>query len=309
VTPDGARTVRHPVRRSGRRPPAPLEALFAEHRYLSALLGVIESRVRAPHRLKNGDFYLLRDVVAYLTDYPEHVHHPTEDLIFERVLRVDPAVAQSVARLRAEHAAIARDARGAAQRLDAAIERGGEKALERALEACAGLAKRYREHIRIENAEVFPAAMSSLSPEDWAEIGAGYRAAEDPLFGKKVGSEHRRLYEFLLDPAGPGARTALDSTARVRERMLEGGEVLIEGFGAAADRCARLAAEISAHTRSAVSESLPPASLGSIVRLPGRYASGVGTALLGCSTDLLRIWARTARAVLNGAETERSDGR
>jgi hemerythrin-like domain-containing protein len=218
--------------------PRVLERLYAEHRYLSALLRVLEDKTGARARLKTGDYYLLRDIVGYVHDYPDHVHHPTEDLLFEQVLRKDPAQHQIVERLRRDHQQIQAETRQLLTRLDALIDRPNATRARVLWDACRSLARHQRAHMQLENREAFPAAIAVLSHADWQKIETRFLTAEDPLFGDVVSSRHRLLYEYLLDYAdGSDFWSAIARLFSV-DRLVRIGRILASG---AADGWQRLA--------------------------------------------------------------------
>jgi len=237
------------------RTPRVLERLYAEHRYLSALLRVLEDKTGARARLKTGDYYLLRDIVGYVRDYPDHVHHPTEDLLFERVLRKDPAQSRIVERLRRDHQAIQAETRQLLARLDELIEQPNPARAGEILQACRSLARHQRTHMQLENREAFPAAIATLSGADWQKIETRFLTAEDPLFGNVVSSRHRLLYEYLLDYADGGDFWSAIARLFSVDRLVRIGRILASG---AADRAgsSRAAVRGGRRVRAALSERI-----------------------------------------------------
>ena len=257
--------------------PAVMQRLFAEHRYISALVRVIEQKSEPAVRHKAADFYLLRDVIGYVHDYPDHVHHPTEDLVFECVLRRKPGLRRIVARLRAEHVKVIRETEALLARIDEVIERPDATRMRSVLRDCRKLARRQRAHIHLENHEAFPAAIATLTAADWTRIEARYLSAEDPLFGPNVSNTHRPLYEFLLDYAdgADGAQGIAELLSL--ERLARSSRVLVRGAGEGWQRLASLGDEISRQPWSA------------------DWLLRVGSSMGGCGGDLVKIWARTAQ--------------
>jgi hemerythrin-like domain-containing protein len=271
--------------------------LFAEHRYLGALAHMLETRSGVRSQIQIGDLYLLRDVVAYLHDYPDHVHHPTEELLFERLLCRKPALRRLVARLRRDHEVLAKETERLLARLDELIARPRSARTRQALAACRALAQRQRAHLQLENHEAFPAAIAALSRADWKRIEKRFLRAEDPLFGKTVSHRHRRLYEYLLDFADDNdrARWLHALLANLRSR----GASLSAGAAEWWTRVAELGESITAETRSTVSLGVRPMGLRGAASAPVRYWWRIGQSVSTCSVDLLRICAVTARRTLS----------
>lgn len=278
--------------------PPVLRCLFEEHRHLAALVGAIENKFRQGSRLETSDYYLLRDIVAYMHDYPDHVHHPTEDALFEKLLRRKPSMTGAVKRLRREHAAVGAETQRLLGLLDELIGKS-TPARERAIgPACTAYARHQREHMRLENQDLFPAAMNALTASDWQDIESYFAVAEDPLFGKLVGSRHRLLYEYLLDPASKNSATFIVSRLFSMERFLLLAEVLEKGMESGYARLRDLGDAVSGETREAVLTSLKPGSFGTVAALPFKYTLSLGKAVFDCSNDLIRIYSLAARDTL-----------
>ena len=61
--------------------------LHQDHRNIRVLLDLLAREIDAVDDASGGDFELMRDVMVYMTRYPDHTHHPKEDLMFERMRR------------------------------------------------------------------------------------------------------------------------------------------------------------------------------------------------------------------------------
>jgi hemerythrin-like domain-containing protein len=275
--------------------PRVLERLFAEHRYLSALARLLEAKSSQRVPLRVADYYLLRDVVGYMHDYPDHVHHPTEDLLFERVIQKRPSLKKIVKRLRRDHEEGATETQQLLCQLDELINRPDAELSRVVVNGCKVMARRQRSHMRLENQEAFPAAIATLSEADWQKIETHFLTAEDPLFGKTVSSRHRLLYEYLLDFADGGDHKSAIAQLFSLERFVQTGEVLAKGAGEGWTCLARLRDAVAAETLSALRQRR---RLPATVQLPTKYLLSVGRSLSDCGADLVKIWAATARGAL-----------
>jgi hemerythrin-like domain-containing protein len=278
------------------RAPRVLQRLYGEHRYISALIRVLEEKTRPRVRLKTGDYYLLRDIVGYVHDYPGHVHHPTEDLLFERVLLKDPTLQEIVERLRLDHRDLQAETQQLLGRFDDLLDAGPGEARARGVpEACRSLARHQRAHMDLENREAFPAANAVLSGADWEEIETCFLTAEDPLFGKTVRGRHRLLYEYLLDFTEGGDREGIITALFSVDRLVQAGDVIVKGAEDGWNRLADLRDALATDSRSACRRPQRPAAT---VLIPAKLLFGVGRSMADCSADLLKIWAATARDTL-----------
>ena len=275
--------------------PEVLRCLFEEHRHLAALIQALESKATQSENLHAGDYFLMHDIVAYMHDYPEHVHHPTENRLFETLLRRVPSRKKAVKRLRNDHEAVARETQDLLDLLDEAIDEATEEREQDIRQACEAFVSHQRAHMQFENQEMFPAAIDSLSSADWKQIESHFAAVDDPLFGQVVGNRHRLLYEYLMSPAARVSEKFTGSRLFSLERLIMTVDALEEGTVSWCSRIKDLGEDVSEETRGVVTKSLRPESLGSAIVLPINYAAFLGKSLFDCSGDLLRIYSTTVK--------------
>ena len=139
----------------------------------------LESASDAP-----GDVGLMRDIMTYMTRFPDHTHHPMEDLMFERMRTcgLAPQTEHTIAQLLREHASLAMT--GEALRL--ALLRFEDRARS-GRPALVAMGRDYVEflrfHARLEERTVFVEAESRLGDADWTEIEQAFEERTDPVFG------------------------------------------------------------------------------------------------------------------------------
>lgn len=189
-----------------------VSVIKAEHRSLAAvlhgLMAVVDDLLNHGGR---ADFRVLHAMLDYIDRYPDRFHHPKEDQYLFRLLRLRaPDAAGLLDSLEAEHRkniALMGDLRRAVLRFEDAP---GDRVRLTTLQT---LIRQYAEfhwsHMRIEEEQVFPLAMSRLQPEDWQEIDAAFCDNEDPLFGMDAKREYdellRRIVAIAPAPIGTGA--------------------------------------------------------------------------------------------------------
>lgn len=142
-----------------------------EHIRFAQLLDLMEEQLATFHEDGHPDYDLMRDIVCYLQDYADRVHHAREDAAFERLVRRDPSVCIIIMRVLQEHRVVATAGEELLRQLDGiAADVFFERA---ALEAAAATyLVYYRHHLRAEEADIMPHAAQILEPEDWAYVAA-----------------------------------------------------------------------------------------------------------------------------------------
>ena len=174
----------------------PIGAWHGDHMRFMRLLDFLERQMAAFHEGKDPNYELMRDVVHYLHHFADRLHHPREDVAFERLARRNPKFQVQVNRLMQEHRAIATSGEALLNYLEDILE---DAILERTtVEAAAALYLVYfRHHLASEENEVLPMAAKLLTPEDWADVAAAASDLADPLFGDDVAARYHELRDAI----------------------------------------------------------------------------------------------------------------
>jgi hemerythrin-like domain-containing protein len=145
------------------------------------------------------DWTIVSDILGYLQEYPDTVHHPLEDQMFDRVLDkgLTPAERELVHFNLAQHAEII----SATVQLDqdvAQILNDIVVPIEQVLEHFDRYLELQRLHMRNENTHLFPLAERLLAESDWRDVEAEYASHVDPLFTLKQG-KFASLFEYITE--------------------------------------------------------------------------------------------------------------
>ncbi len=174
-----------------------IDQLGRDHRNLRLLLDMVEEETSAWREGRVADFDLLRMIAEYTLHYPDLVHHPKENLVFERLLMHDPGAKAVIGDLVEEHRRLAELTRRFAAAIGNAVRDVG---LPR--EWLDSLAREYllanRLHMQVEEEHFLPRAKTVLADEDWAAIDEWLAHANDPVFGEKVAEAYLFLHERIL---------------------------------------------------------------------------------------------------------------
>lgn len=162
-----------------------LDIIRDEHSSLAAMLQSMRMMVeRGPRDDPRNFFEVLRAMLFYIDEFPERRHHPKESqLLFPRVAKAAPEVGLAIARLDRDHEYTERAVRDV-QHLLLAWELLGESRRQLFVTEFTRYVNLYLEHMRLEEAEVLPAAERALAAADWDELDAAFEKNCDPLTGK-----------------------------------------------------------------------------------------------------------------------------
>jgi len=171
--------------------------LLEEHRNIDKLLLVLEQELEVFDRSKGPDYEIMQAAIQYFQDYPENCHHPKEDMVFEKLKLRDPATATRIGETEAEHQVEADRLRRFAQAVDDILA-GREFLRQDFHKIVRDFIEHQRQHMDKEERLLFPAAVNSLRPEDWADIDARLNDQKDPLFNGVIETKFHALERTIL---------------------------------------------------------------------------------------------------------------
>jgi hemerythrin-like domain-containing protein len=173
-----------------------MEQLKADHGNISRLLATLEEQMGVVHDEENADFELMHDIMMYMTHYPDHTHHPMEDLVFQKLTRHDNGAEAMVAQLAREHVGLAEKGQHFREMLRHVVD--GSMVERNVLEETGrDYVAFLRSHMEIEDSDAFPRAERALSSEDWEDVASSIEARVDPVFGPIVADEFRSLFDYI----------------------------------------------------------------------------------------------------------------
>ncbi len=279
-----------------------LECLAQEHRHIAGLLNLLEQRVANTRKLSTGDLYLLADIIGYLHDFPDQVHHPTENQLFERLQKRRPDLAPELAGLRREHEQLAAETLQLLDALEQAIAAGGSPSLRTHIKPrIKHFVASQRAHMEREARNAFAAAITGLAETDWRALERRTELHEDPLFGAGVQPRQRLLFEYLVHPGRSSATTVLASSMDLQERWLDMAGALESGVTEALGVFENAARALYGETRNLLLAEQHYADPWQRVIWPWHYSRLLGRTAWQGSGALLKASGKTARNVCAAA--------
>jgi len=170
----------------------PIAAWHTEHVYFNQLLNLLHRQVDVFHTGERPNYELMTDIVSYLRDYSDRVHHPREDVAFARLAKHCPDLELALARLSQEHRVIAQAGETLLKALQAIL--GGAIIPRAEVEvAAATYLVYYGNHIAKEEEDVISRAAKELTREDWEAVRTAVNPMRDPLFDGEPEARFREL--------------------------------------------------------------------------------------------------------------------
>jgi hemerythrin-like domain-containing protein len=149
----------------------PISAWHTDHVYFNELLGRLQRELDVFHRGERPDYERVCEIVTYLRDYGDEVHHPREGVAFACLAQRCPDMVLALARLEQEHRVIAQAGQALLAQIEAIL--GGAMVPRGELEvALATYLVYYGNHIAKEEEDVLTRAAAHLTTEDWEAVRA-----------------------------------------------------------------------------------------------------------------------------------------
>lgn len=196
-----------------------IEKLRREHAEMRRVVILIRMQLDLIGRHAEPDLVLLTNALYYMRKFPSVVHHPKEELIFEKLLARGAPVQKEVEQTHVQHQEIYALEDNLIE-LALAMQQGDRQAQARLLEFGRHYLAIQAMHAETEERVLFPAAQQNLHAYDWKDIRKKSVSIDDPLFGGSPTERYRYLYDYLLREAAesgvslPATRQAPASSSR-----------------------------------------------------------------------------------------------
>jgi hemerythrin-like domain-containing protein len=178
-----------------------LDRLNLDHKHLARVLDLLDKLLDQFHDGREPDYELICEMLEYMESYEDQVHHPSEDLIFERMQargKHHPVLEV----LMNQHRLLPELTRSFRRSLEGIVH---EEVMRRDQVEAQGreLVRTMRNHLDMEESEAFPLAREALTEQDWQDLDAQASEVVDPVFGNRDPARFRSLYQYLMRQASP----------------------------------------------------------------------------------------------------------
>lgn len=173
-----------------------LEDLHQDHRNMWLLLDLLERECDHIRDGSSTDFELIHDIMQYMTTYPDAVHHPKEDLIYEELKSIRPELAGGFERVTLEHRCIAEQGQKLRDKF-ALIDSEGTVGRSALVDEIMRYVNLLRSHMQWEEIDLFERCRAMATIGHQFVAYADFKGADDPLFGNRVHSKYERLLKRI----------------------------------------------------------------------------------------------------------------
>ena len=178
-----------------------LDKLKRDHVNLLRLLDLLSSELDALCAGEETNFDLKIELLDYIEHYAEQVHHPTEDLIYAAVLPELDQGEKLLQRLSREHGELVGMAKRFRETLEGIVQGEVQTREEVEIRGREFVALQ-RQHVKLEEEEVFPLLAANLNDEKWQALESKAPQEEDPVFTRQDFNRFRSLIDYLQTQDG-----------------------------------------------------------------------------------------------------------
>ena len=170
--------------------------LREDHRNMILVLNILDDLVGQMDAGKDPDFELFDEIMRYMTVYPDAVHHPKEDIVYEQLRAKRPDLTERLDHVPDDHSDIAHLSLLLRDEVEAIIA-GAAVRREKMIEDTAAYVSRLRIHIQWEEEDLFMRIDKMLDAEPQKVDVSEYEHIKDPVFELEIEAGFRRLIASL----------------------------------------------------------------------------------------------------------------
>lgn len=169
-----------------------LSGLRSDHRNMALLLDSLDAEIDKLTASREPDYSLVRDIMLYVTEYPDVVHHPKEDFVYRHLATLRPDIQANLERVEKDHQYI--EEWGLKLKYDIeALSSGTTPGRDELVAELHEYMEQLREHMYWEETELFSLADELQHYGDWSDVILANNEISDPLFGSPAERKYRSL--------------------------------------------------------------------------------------------------------------------
>jgi len=173
-----------------------MNELRADHRNMAQLLDLLDAETVRLADADEPDYDLVYDIMTYMSEYPDAVHHPKEDMIYRHLKANHDDIDESLRHIETDHKALGIASHEIRRDIDA-IAADGVVSREALAASLRKYSEDLRKHMYWEEKDLFELADTMDDDESWAKLLKSYDEASDPLFGSQTERRFQKLFNGI----------------------------------------------------------------------------------------------------------------
>jgi hemerythrin-like domain-containing protein len=173
-----------------------IERIKREHGYMARLLAILRRKLQCLENEQSINYSLVKEIVDYLSNHAEAVHHPKEDVIY--CYYVEKYGSQSgVSDLEQDHKRLAVRTHEFLNLIEMILQ-DAIVPKEIIASQLAEFIQSQKTHLDLEEQEVIPLIISTFTKDDWKHVESLWNENEDdPVFGDNIAERYKQLAKLV----------------------------------------------------------------------------------------------------------------
>ena len=174
-----------------------MEGLHRDHKHIARVLNILGQQLELISSGGDPDLFLMTDIASYFQHYPDLVHHPKENKVYEVYLKRSGEAADIVESLLKEHNHLPAVTVEFHNMIEAALNDVLFVSREELQQRIQQFIDTQNEHMNREENVLFPLIEKTLTNEDWEKLDKILGDKRDPLFDAQVDECYENLYQSI----------------------------------------------------------------------------------------------------------------
>lgn len=179
-----------------------MEELHLDHTHLTKVFNILDQQVELIANNGDPDLFLMADIAHYIQNYPDLIHHPKEDIVFNVFKKRASKGLDIVEQLQADHQSLPNETKELYEILKTTANSTSLVSRKELKSKIIHFLKIERKHMNLEEEVLFPLIKETLTEEDWDSIDAASEKQSDPLFGEHTECCYENLYKSIKSQGG-----------------------------------------------------------------------------------------------------------
>lgn len=169
-----------------------MERIRREHGYMVRLLAVLKQKIALLEQEESINYSLLREIVTYLAEHSERVHHPKEDILYRYYLD-HFGEQQEIVNLESEHKELSEKTHDFLATVDMILN-DSVVPQDIFVSQLQEFVESQKSHLELEERSVLPLIAKVFTVKDWQAVEDLWSENEDdPVFGETIAEKYQQL--------------------------------------------------------------------------------------------------------------------
>ncbi len=175
--------------------------LHKDHIHFEKVFKILDQQVELLTTDGHPDYYLMADITNYIQQYPDLVHHPKEDKVYDVFTQRSNEAADIVEQLQQDHQKLPSKTIELHKLFEAAANSVVLISREEIKKEAQDFLEMQKKHLNLEETILFPLIIKTLTEDDWksleSSIAMEISDKVDPLFGATIAECCENLYQSI----------------------------------------------------------------------------------------------------------------